>query len=227
MSIYNPPTHFPQRLNSYVPAMQYAADVDMSGITRIDFGTPIAAAANTILNDQSIATAITVAGADLLQDDLDGTWGRNITTVASGAATSTVTVRGWDYLGQPMTEVLTLNGTNSVVGVKAFKKIKEITFGVTAATTVDVGVGALLGLPFKAMKVLTEELDNTPRATLGTLTSPVLTNPQTSTTGDPRGRYTPNATLTGSARLTATFIFDNTVDTSGDGGLHGIPHYYA
>lgn len=222
------PSFFPVRLNSYVPAMKYAAEVNMQGTTRCDFGTPIAAAAAVVVNALSIAAASTLTSADatLLLTTIDGTWGRNLTCVASGAATSTITVNGFDYLGQPMTEVMTLNGTTPVVGLKCFKYIRSIAFGVTAAVTASVGVGAVLGLPYKALRCSSEELDGAV-GTIGTLTTPSLAT-GTSTTSDPRGKYAYNATLTGSARLTATFLFDNTVDSStGLGGLYGLPHYSA
>jgi hypothetical protein len=73
-------------------------------------------------------------------DTADAPFGRNITVVASGAATSNVTVYGKDYMGQPMTESFTLNGATPVVGRKAFKWVDRITAGITAATTINVGL---------------------------------------------------------------------------------------
>jgi hypothetical protein len=55
-------------------------------------------------------------------------------------ATSAVTVRGRDYLNQKLSEQLTLNGATPVVGKKAFKVIEKIDFGLTAGTTVNVGL---------------------------------------------------------------------------------------
>lgn len=219
------PSFFPQRLSQYVPAMQFAADLQNSGIKRCSFGAPIAATAANILNAQSIATAGSTTS--VLITTIDSEWGRNLTVVASGAATSTVTVNGRDYLNQRMTETLTLNGTTTVVGVKAFKYIDSVAWTATAATTINLGVGALLGLPYKAVRVLSEELDNAVVATLGTLTAPVLTDPATATTGDPRGRYTPTSTLNGTAVLTATFLFDPSVNANNRGGLYGIAHFAA
>jgi hypothetical protein len=223
MTITRNPSFFPARLSSYVPGMQFAADLQNNGIKRCSFGAPIAAAAAAVLNAQSIATAASTTSP--LITTIDAEWGRNLTVVASGAATSTVTVNGRDYLQQRMTETLTLNGTTSVVGVKCFKYIDSIAWGATAATTINLGVGAVLGLPYKAVRVLTEELDNAIVATLGTLVGPVLTDPATATTGDPRGRYTPTSTLNGVAVLTATFLFDNSVNANNRGGLYGIAHF--
>lgn len=227
MPVATNPSFFPTRLSQYVPAMRYASDVNMhGGISRISFGAALLADADGILDGQTIAVAITIEAASLLSYQADTPWGRNITAVADSTATSTVTINGYDYLGQPMTEVITLNSGTPVVGVKCFKRIRNIVLGATASRTVDIGWGSVLGLPYKAIKVLTEESDGAP-ATLGTLTAPVLTSPATSTTGEPRGKYTPNTTPDGAKIITATFVFDNTVNSSNVGGLHGVPHYSA
>jgi hypothetical protein len=40
-------TNFPRRINNYVPAMQYSADVNYNGETRVSFGAPLAVVANS------------------------------------------------------------------------------------------------------------------------------------------------------------------------------------
>lgn len=210
-----------RRYNSYVPACAYSAEVIHGAPYQVDFLTPIAAVATGILNAQSIATAVdtTTFGTDTA----DAPFGRNITVVASGAATSNVTVYGKDYLGQPMTESFTLNGTTPVVGRKAFKWVDRITAGVTAATTINVGFGARVGLPFR-MSAVMEEIGNGAEAAPGTLTAPDLTDPQTTTTLDPRGLYTPTTALNGTNRILATFLPYNILNSNGNGGLFGIKH---
>lgn len=213
------------RYNAYVPAMGYSAEVIHGAPVDVDFGTPAAASAAAILDDQSIAVALTQT--TLLDYTSDANFGQNITVVASGAATSAVTVNGWDYLGQPMTETFTLNGATPVVGVKAFKTLKNVIVAVTSATTIDVGWGSKLGLPFVTTRVLGETADGV-TAAAGTLVTGIRTDPQTATTVDPRGGYTPTTTANGSKRLKAVCIIDNFVNaTSGNGGLHGIRHYSA
>src|SRR3954467_4532949 len=147
-------TNFPRRINNYVPGMQYSADVNFNGETRVNFGAPLAAVANSIANAVSIATAGTA--------DLSGVaafpelYGRNVTVVASGAATSNVTVNGFDYLGQPVSESFTLNGATPVVGNKCFKSFVNVTYGATGGTTVNIGTGGKLGLPFKTLRAVYE-----------------------------------------------------------------------
>lgn len=224
------PTFATARVSAYVPNMQYAADVQIDGATKISFGSPAAASATAILNAQSIASATTVytfgGAASAGPYQLDGTYGRAITLVLSGAGTPTVTVNGRDYLGQRITETMTGNGTTAVNSAKCYKWIDSIGFTAVGATTMNVGTLAVFGLPYKATKVLAEELADVPQGTLGTLTNPVLTDPATATTGEPRGKYAPNATPNGT-ELTATFLFSSWANASGNGGLHGIRHYSA
>ena len=211
-----------RRYNSYVPAAGYAADVIHAGPLEVELGAPAASAADNILNDQSIASAGSTT--TLLDDFADAPYGRNVRVVASGAATSTVTVRGRDYLGQPMTETLTLNGTNSVVGVKAFMWLDSVSWGATSGTTIDLGWGARFGLPYRTVNVLAEQVSGA-AGTVGTLTAGVRTDPQTATTADPRGLYTPNGTVNGTNLFVLVVLTDNFVNAAGNGGLYGIAHF--
>lgn len=208
-----------RRYNSYVPACGYAADVIHGAAYEVDFLTPIAAAAAGILSAQSIAAAVDTA--TFLSDTADAPFGRNVTVVASGVATSNVTVYGKDYLGQGITESFTLNGATPVLGLKAFKWIDRITMGITAATTVNVGFGSKLGLPYRMSNVF-EETANGVEAAAGTFVAGVLTDPQTSTTGDPRGTYVPTTALNGTNRILAQFQPYNILNANGNGGLFGI-----
>jgi hypothetical protein len=210
-----------RRYNAYVPACAYSAEVIHGGPYEVDFGTPIAAVAAGILSATSIATAVDTT--TFVTDTADAPFGRNITVVASGAATSNVTVYGKDYLGQPMTESFTLNGTSPVAGVKAFKWVDRATAGVTAATTINLGFGARVGLPYR-MSVCFGEIGNGAPAAAGTFTAPNLTDPQTTTTTDPRGLYTPTTALNGTNRILATFLLYNILNANGNGGLYGIKH---
>jgi hypothetical protein len=214
--------------NMYVPAMQYTSESD-AGVLFVDFGPVAAADADAIADGVDIATAGTSVNFTGTVPDVvsPNPFGTNVTVVASGAATSTVTVRGWDYYGQPMLETLTLNGATPVAGKKAFMQVLNYSFGATAATTIDIGWGTQLGLPYKCVKVLSEEEDGTPKSTLGTLTAPVLTDPATATTGDPRGTYVPNTTVNGVKHVTARIFIDNGINASGNGGLMGVKHYFA
>lgn len=187
-------TFFPSRINMHFPRAKYSSDVGYGGAGKISLGpAPIALNATGILNAASIATALdTMTFATTYKKSAMGRFGRNVTVVASGAATSAVSVYGTDYLGQPMKEDFTLNGATPVVGKKAFTTITRVSAGITAGTTINVGWGNVFGLPYKIIDLYTEMVDNVEATAAGTITLPVTVD-QTATTGDPRGSYTPNA----------------------------------
>ena len=53
------------------------------------------------------------------------------------------------------------------------------------------------------------------------------TDAATVTTGDPRGTYEPLVTMDGAKEIEVALNGDPSVNSSGNGGLHGIQHYYA
>ena len=208
-----------RRINNRVDQCCYAADVGVDGLGTVDIPAPPAALATGILNAQSIAAAGTSVPVVGFNSSVLGRYGRNVTVVASGAATSNVTVNGYDYLGQAVKESFTLNGSTPVIGKKMFADIVNVSYGLTAATTINVGYGNVLGLPYKALgTVLLSELTSGVTPTAGVLVPGVDT--QTLTSGDPRGNYTPNLVPDGvrSYRLTTTFDRNN---------LHGNAHVIA
>lgn len=233
------PQYRPRRVNRYVPALAYDARVIHTAPYQVEFGAPAIAAAANILGTTSIAVAGStttllndgntdpVVAATQSEFPYGPGFGRCLQVVADGAATSTVTISGRDYLGQPMTEIFTLNGAVAVIGVKAFKYVDRVAFAATAARSITVGTTDKLGLPFCMRNVISEELDGVRVATLGTLVAASFTDPQTATTTDPRGTYDPQSTLNGTARLSATFWPNNRVNAAGNGGLYGLAHYSA
>lgn len=223
-NVMNGPTFFPRRLSQYVPALTYSAEDNLGGGGRISFGSPIQASTNSIMAAVSLSTATITQAANLVNPVLDAPFGRCIVFILSGAGTGTLIIDGWDYLGQPMSESLAYNGANNVNGNKAFKYIRQITTTVVAGINIIVGCSVKLGLPYKCIKVYTEEVNGGP-ASVGSLTSPDLTDPATLTTNDPRGVYTTGNTLDGVKAITATFDFANDVNAANNGGLHGIPHF--
>lgn len=217
------PSFFPVRVNEYVPAMQYSSDVNYNGSTRISFGTPVVANATLVASAISVAVATSTDLTNVAQ--FPETYGRNVSVVASGAATSTLTVNGWDYLGQPISELFTLSGVTPVAGNKAFKTFRNVVVNTTtAATTVNIGSGAKFGLPYKAIRCQFE-VANGIFAAAGTFQFASLIDPPTAITTDPRGMYTPTTTPNGTTSIDATFDFMNDTNAAGRGGLMGLPHF--
>jgi hypothetical protein len=210
-----------RRINHRVDQCSYAADVGVDGITTVDIPAPVAANTTAIINAQSIAAPNTSCGVatTFVPATMMSRYGRNLTVVASGAATSNVTVQGWDYLGQAVRESFTLNGATPVVGKKMFYDVSGATFGNTAGTTISVGFGAVLGVPYKVLHTaMSGEMANEVTATAGALVAGVVT--QTLTSNDPRGTYTPNTAPNG----TTSYRFSCFVDRS---NLHGSAHVIA
>lgn len=192
-----------------------------NGIFYADLGSP---AANSDLF--TITVTATSAGYKDLSNNLtemDATYGRTVTVVSSVANTSVVTVKGFDYLHQPMTETLTLNGSTKVEGKKAFKVIQSVSIPAGTAATITVGTGGKLGMPVRCVQVLAT-IEAGVKGTPGTLSAPINTK-QTATTSDPRGLL--QFTLSGK-HLQVIGVADSssfTIDDKLVGGLYGIPHY--
>lgn len=209
--------------SKYTPLCKYDATVQ-GGTFKADLGT-VAAEAKIV----DLTVTATVAGS---QDYgatpvvLDAKYGRNIQVVASASDTAKVTVKGYDYLDQPVTEELTLNGTTAVLGVKAFKKICNIDVPAGTAATVTVKTGSKFGLPVRCTQVLAT-IESGVKGTVGTLVAPVNTA-QTATSADPRGTLS-FSSYNGKHLVVIGVADDSTFTISGKecGGLHGIPHYFA
>lgn len=225
----------PRRLNRYVPSMAYAADVILGGPHEVRFG-PVAVASPTNLLNATAITANTAFSTILNDGNTDPVvtayseefpygpgFGRCLQIVFAGANAGTVTIRGRDYLGQPVTENFTANGTTPVIGVKAFKYVDSVTG--TIAGTISVGTTDKLGLPYATQNILSEQADGARVATLGSFVSPSYVDPQTAITADPRGTYDPTTTLNGTAFVSCDIIVNNVLNAAGNGGLHGLAHY--
>jgi hypothetical protein len=143
-----------QGINMYVPGMGYSAGMVHSQPTAFSLGSP-AAADNDIIDTDIDADG--VAGTVTTQSwTADSPYGRTVTmnmNADPGALLGVYDVHGFDYLGQPMVERFThVNGSTPVIyGKKAFYRITKVV-NITAAsnaTTVDLGTGFRLGLPYK------------------------------------------------------------------------------
>jgi len=221
--------NFAERISHYVPAMKYAAAAVHMQPYRCSLGTPAVANTAGIMNDVACDTAANThtpsSFVTTFDGTLDATFGRNITVTATLSADSVVTIHGRDYLGQFMQENITANGTSTVAGKKAFKHIDKVTTAAgTGGTTTDIGFGDVLGLPYKTVGVIAAFADDVVESA-GTTVVAVTTDPQTATTGDPRGTYDPSTTLTGSVEIVVELRLSNQVNASNNGGLHGIAQY--
>lgn len=208
--------------SKYCPCCSYDAIVQ-GGTFKADLGKPVLSLSIAEITTTSTAAGVKDFGASPFI--MDAKYGRNVSVVAAAANTTKVTVKGYDYLDQPMTEEITLTGTTAVAGKKAFKKICKITNPAGTVATITVTGGSLSGLPVRCTQVLATIEDGV-KGTVGTLAAPVNTA-QTATTGDPRGTL---AFTFAGKRLVVIGVADDSIFTLSGveaGGLHGIPHYFA
>lgn len=183
-------THFPQRINFRVPAMAYTASIEGNDIVHNIISAPLTVDTTAYLSAQSIAAAGSTSTFNnyLATEAQLGKYGRGVQVVASGAATSTVTVTGRDYLGQRMSEVLTLAGTTVVFGKKAFRYVDLIAWTLTASTTITVGTSNIFGLQYKLKALVNEIKNNAIAANASTIVAGLATTTaSTTTTADTRG----------------------------------------
>jgi hypothetical protein len=224
-NLMSTPTNFQRRVSNYVPAMQYSCDVHLGGTTRVNFGPILAANPTAIANAWNIATTgqLNITAFD---PRFMAPYGKAVSVVGSAPTTAVVTVRGFDYLGQAMTENITLNGVTAVNGNKAFFQVTQLNISaLVPAVTVNVGFTIKMGLPYKAFRVAYEADNGGTFIGAGTLQLPAVNFPQGATSLDPRGMFTPTGTCNGVNTFTAGFDMYNDVDNLNRGGLHGIPHF--
>lgn len=163
--------------------------------------TPGAAGNLTLTAGTSVQTVIRSTGQSVLQ--LDCARAVSVTQVAAGTARA-FTVSGYDFYGQPMTEVITSIAGSTVNGKKAFYQIVAISVAGATTTAVTVGTTDILGFPLRcydAGYIAHVGWNNALANDAGTFVVADMTNPATSTTGDVRGTFAPSSATNGVKRL--------------------------
>jgi hypothetical protein len=128
-------------------------------------------------------------------------------SIVSGTGTLTnrnVTISGYDYYGQAMSEVIATGTVQSttVNGKKAFFQISSATISGALGATIAVGTTDILGLPVRVFNVAyigSVKSNNTLAQDAGTFVAAV-TAAATTTTGDVRGTYVPATASNGIVR---------------------------
>ncbi len=150
---------------------------------------------------------------------------RNVVAVsASGTdSTQTLTYTGTDYLGVPLVETVTLTGTTTVQGLKAFLTVSRVAVSAATVGAVIVGSGDKFGLPYRVndngyAQFRWDATWNNGSATFVA----AVTSTATATTGDVRGTYLPATASDGTRKLTA-WIAEQDVDSNN--GLYGVNQY--
>ena len=132
-----------------------------------------------------------------------------IITIGTGTiANQTITITGFDYFGQPMSEAIATGTTQSttVSGKKAFYIVTSITTTGAVGGTVAVGTTDLLGIPVRVANVayiVSVKSNNTLAQDAGSFVA-ADTATATTTTGDVRGTYAPATASNGIVRTVMT-----------------------
>lgn len=175
---------------------------------------PQAKVANNIATAQSPTSAFTLtAGTSVKAVTLNnGTTGYAldlpralILTIGTGTiANQTITISGYDYYGQAMSEAIATGTTQSTTktGKKAFYIVTSITTTGAVGGTIAVGTTDILGLPvrvFNVAYIASVKSNNTLAQDAGTFVA-ADTATATTTTGDVRGTYVPATASDGIVR---------------------------
>ena len=159
--------------------------------------TASGAGAVTLTAGTSTKSIVRPDGVTVIQLDVPRALKVNCSTTARA-----FTVSGYDYYGQPMSEVITVSvaGT-AVTGKKAFFQVVSATIA-GSATAVLIGTSDVLGLPvrvFNVAYIASVKSNSTLAQDAGTFVAADTTT-ATTTTGDVRGTYTPATASDGIVR---------------------------
>ena len=162
--------------------------------------TPTGAGSLTLAAGAGVTAVTLSSGSTAYQ--LDVPRAVAVTQVTAGTARN-FTVTGYDWYGQPMSELIVSVAGSTVNGKKAFYQITGITVSGATTTAVTVGTTDILGSPVRipnAGYVARAGWNDTLAEDAGTLADAVATTPST-TTGDVRGTYVPSSACDGTKRL--------------------------
>jgi hypothetical protein len=160
---------------------------------------PAGAGALTLTAGTSAKSVVRSDGTTVIQLDVPRALQVNSSTTARA-----FTINGYDYFGQPMSEIITVSVAGTPVsGKKAWYQISSVSIA-GSATAVTVGTTDILGSPIRITDggyVIDPGWAGSIVADAGTFVAADMTNPATSTTGDVRGTYKPSTASNGTNRL--------------------------
>ena len=175
---------------------------------------PQALVANNIATAQTTSSSITLTAGTSTKSVVrtDGTTVVQLdvpraVSIVSGTGTLTnrnVTISGYDYYGQPMSEVIATGTVQSttVIGKKAFYQISSATISGALGATIAIGTTDILGLPvrvFNVAYIASVKSNDTLAQDAGTFVAADTATAST-TSGDVRGTYVPATASNGIVR---------------------------
>ena len=172
--------------------------------TALSAATSYSVAGNaTLAAGSGVRSVVNASGSTVYQ--LDTPRAVSITIGAGTISATNITVSGYDYYGQAMSEVISTGTTQSttVNGAKAFFQVSSVYVAGNCGGTVSVGTSDVIGLPVRvtdAAYIARAGYNNTLAENAGTFVA-AATATATTTTGDVRGTFTPNGACDGIKRL--------------------------
>lgn len=124
-------------------------------------------------------------------------------SLVTGGTARAYTISGYDYYGQPMSEVITSVAAATTNGKKAFYQISSVSGAGASVTAVTVGTTQLIGLPVRVTDggyLCHVGWSGSFALDTGTL-AVAVTAAATTTTGDVRGTFSPSSAPDGIKRL--------------------------
>lgn len=230
------PDYRPYGIPVAVRNMAYAAEVNLGVPFYCNLGAPLALSTTGILVTPALTTGVVntftlTTATPILNNGLvpvhsltkQTGFGRGLTFVADGAGTRTITVDGYDYLGQAMRWTGALNGTTPVPCPKAFAWLTSISFGAAADTViVSVGYNNVFGLPYAFQALDVEMKNGAVAANAGTFVAALAdATAATATNADVRGTYLPVTVLPDGTNTFEVAYFPR------QGNLHGNAQFSA
>ena len=165
--------------------------------------TPTGAGSLTLTAGAGVTAVIRSDGTTAYQ--LDCPRAVSVTTASGAHASANITVTGYDYYGQPMSEVIasSASASTTVNGKKAFFQITGATTSGGTTGAITVGTTDILGAPvrFSDRGYLDSVGWNNTLAEDAATTVVADATTATTTTGDVRGTITPSSACDGSKRL--------------------------
>ena len=182
----------------------YVWDVVAATKVTNNIATASAYTSSITLTAGTSATLVTRAdGTSAIQLDCPRAVG---VTIGAGTITNrNVTINGYDYYGQAMSEVIATGTTQSttVNGKKAFFQISSASVSGAVGATIALGTTDILGIPVRvtdAAYIASVGWNNVLARDTGTFVAAVTTT-ATTTSGDVRGTYVPSEATNGAKRL--------------------------
>jgi hypothetical protein len=165
--------------------------------------TPTGAGSLTLTAGTGVKSVVRADGTTVLQ--LDCPRALSVTTGSGTTTSSNITITGYDYYGQAMSELIASGTVASTTtpGKKAFYQISSITGSAATTSTIVVGTTQLLGFPVRVIDggYICHVGWNNGFAIDGGTFAAASQVTATTTTGDVRGTFSPSSAPDGVKRL--------------------------